>query len=239
MRGQRLRGDLRFLQPLELEEVHHLVLDPVRIGEAALRQPPLQRHLATFEMRLTATRTVMARARLRALVPEAGRLTMPGSGAPAHPLAIAMRSRRARQIVESVHLFLPFPLRHLDEVADLEDHATNGGIVLLDDGTLVLQPQRLQGGPLIARPADATAHLTNLEELSHSDLPGPRPGHPARSPAVHAWSGWSVRSSSPGPCCPDCSTPGSWSGCRAHRRTRAPHAPDRRRSRRYPDVQAA
>ena len=45
MLGERLRGDLRLFQPLQLEQVHHLVLDPVRVGEATLGQPPLQRRL--------------------------------------------------------------------------------------------------------------------------------------------------------------------------------------------------
>src|SRR5690606_37873037 len=109
--------------------------------------------------------------------------------APTDPLPVPVRALRTRQIMKSVHLFLPFPLRHLDEVTNLEDHATNGGVVLLNDRALMLQPEGLQRRALIVRHAEAAAYLTDLELLSHCHLPAPPPTRPARSRAVRGWSG--------------------------------------------------
>src|SRR5699024_2620300 len=61
--SRNLAGEL-----LEIVETHDLRFFPERIGEAALGQPARDRHLTAFEMRLAAARTVMARARLAALV---------------------------------------------------------------------------------------------------------------------------------------------------------------------------
>ena len=54
-------------------------------------------------------------------------------------LGVAVRALGTREIMKSVHLFLPFLLRHLDEVADLEDHPADCGVVLL--GHRVLMPE--------------------------------------------------------------------------------------------------
>jgi hypothetical protein len=77
------------------------MLNPKDIGETALWQPSRERHLPALEMRLAATRTVMARARLDSLVPLSGSLPRSRSRTTAETLAIAMRSRRRDEIVQS------------------------------------------------------------------------------------------------------------------------------------------
>src|SRR5690606_29622023 len=94
---------------LELEKVHHLILDAVDIGEAALRQAPVERHLAALVPRLAAAGAVMARTRLRTLMTLARGLAGAGAGAATEPLAVAMRPFGSRQIVNTVH-FLLLPL---------------------------------------------------------------------------------------------------------------------------------
>src|SRR5690606_35611066 len=51
---QRLGVHIGSLEALELPAVHRLRLDADRIGEAALRQPPVHRHLTAFEARVRA-----------------------------------------------------------------------------------------------------------------------------------------------------------------------------------------
>ena len=66
----------------------------VRI-EAALRQPPLQRHLAAFEADLV----IAAGARLLALVPAPRGLAV-AADAPSHALVLAVRARRRLDLVQ-------------------------------------------------------------------------------------------------------------------------------------------
>ena len=63
-------------------EVHDRVLVPEDVGEAALRQPAVERHLAAFEAALD----LIARARLRALVAAAGGLAVARARAAADAL---------------------------------------------------------------------------------------------------------------------------------------------------------
>jgi hypothetical protein len=74
---ERISRDLGSLREtrLEIAQTNDLMLNPKDIGETALWEASRERHLATLEMRLAATRTVMARARLDSLVSFSGRLT--------------------------------------------------------------------------------------------------------------------------------------------------------------------
>src|SRR5688572_2266982 len=65
--AKRLRRDLA-LELRELVETNDVRLLAERVREAALRQPARERHLPALEAGLAAARTVMARARLDALV---------------------------------------------------------------------------------------------------------------------------------------------------------------------------
>src|SRR3954469_23348349 len=70
---QRLDRDVA-VHLLEVRQANDLRFLAERVREAALRHPARDRHLAAFELRLAAARTVMARARLAALVTLARRL---------------------------------------------------------------------------------------------------------------------------------------------------------------------
>src|SRR5688500_12279711 len=96
---QRLRRHFR--QIGELVQSDELTLLAERVRESTLRHPARQRHLAALEARLPAARTVVAGARLDALVSLAGRLARPRPGAAAETLAVPVRARRGHQIVKS------------------------------------------------------------------------------------------------------------------------------------------
>src|SRR5438132_526497 len=114
-RRQRFLGDFAALgQPAQILEAHRLVLHAENVGEAALRQASRERHLAALELRLSAARTVVTRARLDSLVSLAGSLACARSGAPAEPLSVAVRAGCRNQVVQADALgcgFL-FCLRH-------------------------------------------------------------------------------------------------------------------------------
>src|SRR5690606_3545349 len=130
-------------------------------------------------------------------------------------------------------LLLPFDLGHLDEVPDLEDHPTDGGVVLLHHRSLMAEPERLQRCTLVMGRPDPALYLLD-HQIRHLTLPRLRPERPVRGRAARVSSGAAVHPSSPAPCSMGCSNPGSWSGCRGCPHTPAPRAPDRRRSRRFP-----
>src|SRR6187549_2030146 len=85
----------------DVVECHDLRLYAERVGEATLRDAARERHLAALEARLAAARPTMASARHGALVTLAGRLALAGAQTAAKALAIAMRSRRRREVVKS------------------------------------------------------------------------------------------------------------------------------------------
>ena len=129
------RASLRRAELLEVVEPNDLRFLTEWIREATLRQTTRDRHLAAFEMRLAAARTVMARARLDTLVSLTRRLTRAGARTAAETLAIlrasrapptgcAGRSSRLPLSLSALSLFCaPFTSlldrRHLDEVANL------------------------------------------------------------------------------------------------------------------------
>src|SRR5207248_2770480 len=88
-------------QPPEIIQSYRLMLDTEDVRESALRYAALERHLAAFEVRLAASRAVMACARLDSLVSLARSLASPRSGSAAEPFSVPMRSRRANQIVKA------------------------------------------------------------------------------------------------------------------------------------------
>src|SRR5690606_35628115 len=82
-------------------ESHHLRFFTERIGEPALRNAACDRHLATFEVRLTTTGTTVTRASHRALVTLTGRLAESGTGTTTDALACSMRTRSRHKVVQS------------------------------------------------------------------------------------------------------------------------------------------
>src|SRR4051812_1629759 len=99
-RGERLHRHVA-ADALEVRQADQLRFLAERIGEAALRHATRDRHLAAFELRLAAARAMMARARLAALVTLARRLAGARARAAAEALAVAMRTDRRREVVES------------------------------------------------------------------------------------------------------------------------------------------
>src|SRR4051812_43065622 len=89
------------LEQRELVEPDDVRFLAERVGEAALRQPARERHLTALELRLAAARTVMARARLDALVSLARRLARARARPAAETLAVPVRARRGRQVVQA------------------------------------------------------------------------------------------------------------------------------------------
>src|SRR3990172_11595271 len=80
-------GDGSRLEPVQFLHVDDGRLLPEDVDEPALREPPLERHLAAFVARLRPA----AAARLQPLVSPAGGLPEPGAFAPADALARAFR----------------------------------------------------------------------------------------------------------------------------------------------------
>ncbi len=97
-RRERLRRDRGAgLEAIEVAEVHDVVLDPKDVGEAALGQPPVERHLAALEASLVP----VAGPRLLSLVAAARGLAVAASRAAADALAVVGRADRRRQIVDA------------------------------------------------------------------------------------------------------------------------------------------
>src|SRR5437879_6351238 len=71
-----------------------------RVREPTLRKTARDRHLAAFEMRLAAARTVVARARLDTLVTLTRRLAGARTRAATETLAVLGRSRGGAQVVQ-------------------------------------------------------------------------------------------------------------------------------------------
>src|SRR5262245_49228720 len=90
-RRQRLGRHVAADEP-QVRQANDLRLFTERIREAALWHAARDRHLAALELRLAAARTVMARARLAALVTLARRLAGARTRATAKALAVAMRT---------------------------------------------------------------------------------------------------------------------------------------------------
>src|SRR5206468_3317737 len=83
---QRLRRDFA-IHLRQIVEANHFGIDAEWVGEAALRQPTCDRHLATLERGLAAARPMVARARLDAFVSLAGSLSLARTGTMANPAA--------------------------------------------------------------------------------------------------------------------------------------------------------
>jgi hypothetical protein len=99
---QRFLGDFRsFRQAIEIAEPDNLMLDAKDIRETTLGQTTRERHLATFELWLAATRSVVTRAGLDSLVSLTGSLSGSGSWTTAKTLAIPVRARCRREVVQS------------------------------------------------------------------------------------------------------------------------------------------
>src|SRR6185503_9576335 len=98
--GERLRSDLT-ADLLQVVEANDLGLLAEGVGEAPLGQATRHRHLAALERGLAAARTMVAGARLDALVSLARRLALAGPRTPADALAVAMRAARRREVVKS------------------------------------------------------------------------------------------------------------------------------------------
>src|SRR5688572_12527976 len=99
---QRLTRHFRALvEQFQVAERHDLRFDAERVGEAALWNPARDLHLPALEPRLAAARSAVTRPRHRALVSLAGRLALAGAGSATQPLAIAMRSRRWGEVMQS------------------------------------------------------------------------------------------------------------------------------------------
>src|SRR4029450_5038810 len=81
----------------EVPQVHNVVLDAEDVGEAALGQPPVERHLAALEAALVP----VAGAGLLALVAASGGLAVAGAGTAADTLAIVRGAGRRSEVVES------------------------------------------------------------------------------------------------------------------------------------------
>src|SRR5690606_19046911 len=81
---------------LDLVEVHHGVLRPEDVREAALGHAAMERHLAALEAALVR----IARARLRALVAAARRLAVARPGAPADALLRELGPARGLEIIQ-------------------------------------------------------------------------------------------------------------------------------------------
>src|SRR6185503_12147046 len=97
---ERIARDLAARHERQVLERHFLALHAKRGREAALRHATRDRHLAALEMRLSAARAAVSRARLAALVALAGRLARAASRTAAEALPVAMRARRLHQVVE-------------------------------------------------------------------------------------------------------------------------------------------
>src|SRR5688572_12199378 len=100
--GQCLTSDFGSLgNPGQVVERHDLRFDAERVREPAFRDAPGERHLAALEARLTAARSAVAGARHGALVSLAGRLALARPRTATEPLAIAVRSRRRGEVMQS------------------------------------------------------------------------------------------------------------------------------------------
>jgi len=86
---------------LEIAQANDLMLDSKDIREPALWQSSRERHLAALELRLSATRTVMASARLGSLVSLAGGLAGARPRATANSFPVAVRARGRHEIVKT------------------------------------------------------------------------------------------------------------------------------------------
>src|SRR5437879_222627 len=90
---QALRGDLA-LERVERPEVDHRVLLAKQVGEPALRNPALQRHLAALEAEVL----LAPGARQLPLVARRGGLAVSGARAAADPLRLLARSLRGLEV---------------------------------------------------------------------------------------------------------------------------------------------
>src|SRR5690606_19364863 len=122
---------------------------------------PLERHLAALEP----ARRVATRTSLVPLVPATARLAQARSRTAAQPLALAMRPVRPPQFAQLRHLRLASTeLFHPDQVPDVEEHAADRRIVLVDDRLLVSpEAQGPERRPMLGRPTDAAADLRDLQ----------------------------------------------------------------------------
>jgi hypothetical protein len=90
-----------FRQLRQIVESDDLILYPKDIRETTLWDAAGKRHLAALEPGLAATRAVVARARLDALVSLTGSLTGARARTASEPLRIPVRSRGWNQIVQA------------------------------------------------------------------------------------------------------------------------------------------
>src|SRR5476651_940595 len=120
-------------RPLNPVEIDFGEFEPENIGEAALGQTPMQRHLAAFK-----ALDAHAGARGLALAAAAGGLALAGANATADPHALLARAGIVGDIAE-LHRSLPLSLEHdLDRkpVPTFRDHAPI--LFLVDDADEVL-----------------------------------------------------------------------------------------------------
>src|SRR2546422_4399849 len=206
---QRLGSHLDPVRELrEVPHVDHLRGLPERVGEAALRDAPDERHLAALE---SGARLAAGPRRLP-LAASAGRLADPRARTAALADARAARPPRRPQVMQLQGLdrFLRFRLRHglaplrlqrdLDEVPHLVEHAADGRVIRLDhDVLMVLEPQGLQRAPQHRRTADRRADLLDAERA----LPHRRQGGiaPRLALAVLARRGFPSHARPPGAAC--------------------------------------
>jgi hypothetical protein len=96
--AQHLRVDaaLEVLARRQVADVDHRVDGAEDVGEAPLRHPADERHLAALEARTAA----VAAARLLALLAAAGGLAQAGAGAAADALALLLAPLRRGQVVQ-------------------------------------------------------------------------------------------------------------------------------------------
>src|SRR5580765_3334 len=189
-------------------DLHHLVFDPMMVVEATLREAPLDGHLATLEAR----RNLAAGARLVTLVSLAGGATQTGRAALAAPLLGARRARGGMNLSQSHELTLRF--FHLEEVADLEDHAPNlRRVGVLDDLMQTPDAERLHGGLLRGLLAAGAPDLTNAQLTRHGSLPCqtalPASGHGAPRRRTDGAAG-AIRQWSRARDCADCASRDTW-----------------------------
>src|SRR2546421_1144631 len=142
-------------------EIHLVQLELERLVEAALRQPPVQRHLAAFE-----ALDAHARASGLALAATSAGLALARADAAADAHAILARSVPVGNLVEFHDSQSLLIAEHTNEMLHLQNHAARRRIIgqFLDAPDLV-QPEPDQGRALRVMAPLRAADLLDLDAL--------------------------------------------------------------------------